>query len=181
MNNIKVYIVNGFPESGKTTFEDKTIELLKECKIHGFRFSTIDGVKELAKEIGWNGVKNDKSRKFLSDLKDLLTEYNDYPVKHLKKSIIKAIYGTKKNPKNISNAVVFIDCREPKEIKKLVKEFKAKTICVRRPEVEKGSYSNHADANILDYNYDYYIWNKGTIEELENSIMEFINSEIIGG
>ena len=33
----------------------------------------------IAKECGWGGEKDDKARKFLSDLKRTLVEYNDYP------------------------------------------------------------------------------------------------------
>ena len=41
--------------------------------------STVDFVKEIAKKCGWKGEKDLKNRKFLSDLKDLLTNWNNVP------------------------------------------------------------------------------------------------------
>ena len=176
---MKIFIVNGFPESGKTTFED----YCKEKLIQGphrnkvYYFSTITNVKRLAEEIGWDGKKTPKDRKFLSDLKDLLTEYNDYPYHSVKKEIQKIITKTGGKTKDY---IFFIDCREPQEIKKIAKDLRAETICIRRPEVESIIQSNHADSEILSIDYDYYIWNKGTLKDFENNIDIFINEVIEG-
>lgn len=43
--------------------------------------SSVDKVKEAAKIIGWNGGKEEKDRKFLSDLKELSSGYNDMQIK----------------------------------------------------------------------------------------------------
>ena len=45
--------------------------------------SSITPIKDLAKLCGWGGEKNEKSRKFLSDLKQLLIDYN-YNLIHIK-------------------------------------------------------------------------------------------------
>ena len=66
-------------------------------------------------------------------------------------------------------------CREPQEIKKFVDRLGAKTVCVRRKEAENAAVSNHADANVLDYEYDYYIDNNDTLEELKIKAKEFCN------
>ena len=105
---MSIYIVNGAPGAGKTTFENN-VE-----KITGDRFcyilSTITPITEIARNVGWNGTKDLKSRKFLSDLKDLLTEWNDYPFKYICEEVKRiegcwTEYGI--NPKSI---VFFIDC-----------------------------------------------------------------------
>ena len=49
--------------------------------------STVDKVKEIAAECGWDGVKSPKNRKFLSDLKDLLTEWGDVPYKDIERKL----------------------------------------------------------------------------------------------
>ena len=41
--------------------------------------STIDYVKDIAKVLGWDGTKTLENRRMLSDLKDLLTRWNDSP------------------------------------------------------------------------------------------------------
>ncbi len=69
----KLIIINGVARSGKDTF----IDIFKSLNPNTINISSIDKVKELAREMGWDGTKDDKSRKFLSDLKDLWTDYNN--------------------------------------------------------------------------------------------------------
>ena len=73
MTGLKIVIVNGAPGSGKTSFESFCQDKMGDyCQIR----STVDLVKEIALfYTGWNGEKDLKSRKFLSDLKDLLSQY----------------------------------------------------------------------------------------------------------
>ena len=61
-----IYIVNGFPGSGKTTFE-KYVKLLVKDNIAVYTMSTIDIVKHIATGLGWDGVKTAADRKFLSN------------------------------------------------------------------------------------------------------------------
>lgn len=70
--------------------------------------------------------------------------------------------------------VIFVMCREPKEIHKFVDRLGAKTLCIRRAEAENAEMSNHADKEVLNYNYDYYIDNNGTLEELEQKAKDFL-------
>lgn len=70
--------------------------------------------------------------------------------------------------------VIFVMCREPQEIQKFVDRLGALTLCVRRATVENSETSNHADADIFNFKYDYYIDNNGTLEELEQKAKEFL-------
>ena len=72
--NKKIFIINGSGGVGKDTF----VELVSEFASI-MNFSSVDKVKDIAKEIGWNGTKTEKDRKFLSDLKILTAEYCDMP------------------------------------------------------------------------------------------------------
>ena len=173
---MKIYVVNGFPESGKTTFEEYCKSQLKP-KYQTYIFSTITNVKKIAEEIGWDGRKTLKDRKFLSDLKDLLTEYNDYPYHSVKKEIQRIIAKVKGKTEH---HIIFIDCREPEEIKKICKDLHAKSLCIRRPDIETNIHSNHADGEVLNYEYDYYIWNKNDLNDFYLNIDTFIKEEIIG-
>ena len=65
--------------SGKDLFCDLCLNYMASRGIMGGKISTIDAIKKLAIQIGWSGLKEPKDRKFLSDLKDLCTEYNDFP------------------------------------------------------------------------------------------------------
>ena len=76
----KLVIINGMPMSGKSQFVEYCLKILDD---YGAEISTVDFVKELAQEAGWDGVKRPKDRKFLSDLKDLLTEWGNIPYKKI--------------------------------------------------------------------------------------------------
>jgi hypothetical protein len=78
------------------------------------------------------------------------------------------------NPKE--EGVVFIHCREPKEIARICKEMNAESLLITRDEVETEKQSNHADADIYNYNYDYTICNDDTLEEFEQAAIRFLTA-----
>ena len=172
---MSVYIINGAPGSGKSTFCQKVIDIVG--KNWGYELSTVDLVKEIATDLGWNGEKTLKNRKFLSDLKDLLTEWNDIPFKHTTKHvrIIKEHFDNFNLDSD--EAAIFINCREPEEIERLKQALNAKTILIRRDKAENGSVSNHADANVLNYKYDIEIRNNGDLRELAYLALDFVEKE----
>ena len=117
------------------------------------------------------GNKDEKSRKFLSDLKVLTSQYNDLPFKRIQNQIDEFNKDEKYN-------VLLIDIREPEEIRKLCNNYNyVKTILIRRNSV-KNITSNMADAGVFDYDYDFVIENNGTIDELKNTVKNFIKENI---
>lgn len=167
---MKIIIVNGMPESGKTTFEQICTQFCEEFGIDIEILSTITPIKILAEKIGWDGRKTPKDRKFLSDLKDLCTNYSDYSINWIKSEINKF----PNYPKEKNKIIIFIDTREPEEIERLKSEWNAKTLLIRRSSVENNKQSNHADANVLEYDYDYAIYNNGTIDKLQKIAKNFM-------
>ena len=170
---MKIYILNGKAGSGKTTFF-KLIE--EKCRNYVYNYSTVDLVKKVAYGCGWDGSKTPENRKFLSDLKDLLTEWDDVPYKDCLKEIkritsLADIYDVEHD-----DWAIFIDCREPKEIQKFVDRLGAKTIFIDR-KIEDYNASNHADANVENFKYDIVINNNGTLEDLAAIAMNFIKTE----
>ena len=152
----KVFITNGSAGNGKDTFA----EFLGEY-ISVFKYSSIDLVKEMYESIGIDrNNKSEKKRKLYSDTKDMLTKYDDIPFKD-----ITSIVNDFKN-NSIEAEVLLIDIREPEEIARAVETFGAKTILIKNSNVEK-IVSNHADANVENYEYDYIIENDGSLEQLE--------------
>ena len=104
--------------------------------VMGGKISTIDFVKRIATQVGWNGLKEAKDRKFLSDLKDLLTEYNDVPFTVVENQIRQSYFHFNKEMKIPENRIVFfVHCREPQEIQKFVDRLGAETLIIRREEV----------------------------------------------
>lgn len=171
-SNLKVVIVNGMPGCGKTTFENYCKEEMGAyCEI----ISTIDIIKKMAQIGGWNGEKDPKSRKLLSDLKDLWSNYNDLSFNTIKKFINSweeelKYYNVQKQPH-----ILFVDSREPEEIKRFKDELGAITVCIRRPSVETRQQSNHADAEVFNFNYNINIWNDGTEDDLKEIAIGFVN------
>lgn len=154
--------------SGKDTWAS-----LLNKYIPTLKYSIVDLPKEAAKVLGWDGGKTEKDRKFLSDVMDLSTEYNDAPFK----DVLSIVTDFKNNL--LENEVLIIDMRDPKDIARAVETFGAETILIRNPNVRK-IVSNHADANVERYKYDYIIENDGTLEQLERVAKLFICDVICG-
>ena len=169
---MKYFIINGRPRSGKDTFVNFCLE---ELGAFGKLISTVDFVKKIATECGWDGTKDLKNRKFLSDLKDLLTNWGDVPYKKTLQEI--DMFKFDLDYWDVSDkGVVFIMCREPKEIERFERELNAKSVLIRRASVEFEQQSNHADSEVLNHKYDYIIENNGTVDELKEKAKEFLKN-----
>ena len=164
----KIYILNGVGISGKGEFASRLNKY-----IPSYKYSIVDLVKEAGKLLGWDGAKTEKDSKFLSDLVDLATEYNDMPFR----DVLSIVTDFKNNL--IQTPVLIIDMRDPKDIARAVETFGAQTILIRNPNVEQIE-SNHADANVENYEYDYIVENDGTLEQLEKVAKMFCCDIICG-
>ena len=101
-------VINGAGGVGKDTLCSMAKSAFKVNNI-----STITPIKHIAKRCGWDGRKDDKARKFLSDLKKLCVEYNDYPTEWAYKIYLDFL--------NSDEDILFVHIREPEEIEKFVK------------------------------------------------------------
>lgn len=167
MHDKIVIIVNGKPRAGKDTFA----LLLNKCE-KVYKYSAIDKVKAIALDCGWKGGKTEKDRKFLADLKDLTTKYSDMSFRDLEDKVI-GFYCD-----DIKENILLIDIREPKDIKRAVEEFDAISVFIKNDRVPAVT-SNEADANVENFEYDYYITNNGTIADFEKSIRGFYYNVIM--
>ena len=151
---MKIIVINGQGGVGKDLFvgycgyEDSGI----------YNISIIDGVKAAAETLGWTGGKELKDRKFLSDLKDLTAEYNDFPFQHLIAEISIAEKKYKWYHESHNEFICFVHARELDDIDRLVYDYGARALIIRRPEVEG----------------DYEIWNDGNLYQLKDKAEKFI-------
>lgn len=172
-SGLRVVIVNGRPGCGKTTFEEMCMGILgpSYCKSR----SSIDKIKEIAREGGWNGEKDASGRKLLSDLKRIFSEYNDLPAQ----DIIQFLKGWESELEmyNVgsTNHILFVDVREPENIEKLKKRLNAVTVLIRRPGDDDVETSNDSDLSVFNYNYDCTILNTGDLEHLKFAAQAFLN------
>lgn len=160
----KIYVTNGSAQNGKDSFA----EFLGKY-ISVYKYSSIDLVKDMLEFAGVpKEPKTEEYRLLCSDLKDRLTKYDDIPFK----DVISIVTDFKNN--KIEAEVLLIDIREPEEISRAVETFGAETILAHNPNVEKVE-SNHADANVERYKYDYIIRNGGTLEDLDALASMFVD------
>ena len=171
-----VIIINGKGGSGKDTICDI---LNKHYPVTNI--STITKVKQAARLIfGWKGGKEAKDRKFLSDLKDLWTNYNDGPFKYAYEQYKKF----RDKPATAYNEIMVIHVREPREIEKLkkaisVEEFECKTLLITSERTDDHGYGNHADDDVEAYAYNYVYHNDGALEDLDQNFMQFFHTVMV--
>lgn len=174
---MKVVIMNGSGGVGKDTFVEYMHEYLALRHVKMTHASIIDPIKKMAKpvEMFFGFDKDEKLRKFWSDLKILSDETYDYPFKKLMHSY--KIFA------EIEPAGVFVvDMREAKDIDRFITELTGKyyltrgDICVlqikngRVPKIE----SNIADAQVDTIVYDETIYNDADLDNLRNEAHKFV-------
>ncbi len=170
MNKL-VMVINGAGGVGKDTLCDLSAKHFKVRNI-----SSVDPIKEIATFCGWTGVKDDRARKFLHDLKTLTAEYNDFPTSW-------ALNVFREFLEN-DEEILYVHIREPWEIEKFVKATNgvAKTLLVRGgARTRCGAYGNAADDCVEQYTYDYYFMNDKPLDEAEKDFCEMLSNILNDG
>lgn len=181
----KVVIINGKPQSGKDTFckyaqgycdDDESANTLI--------ISSVDPLKEMLTQLGWDGTKTDKIRDILMDMKQLWVQNQDGPTMFLFNNILefhKAYTG--------EDNIVFVHIREPEEIKKLVNAltgFESMGIdVISLLVIRKGgedtpnqpAETRRSDDEVLinSYEYDVTINNDEDLIKLQELAAEFVD------
>ncbi len=159
-----VVIINGAGGVGKDTLCELASRHFKITNV-----SSITPIKEIAAEFGWNGQKDDKSRRFLAELKRLSVEYNDFPTRWAVERYREFLLS--------DSDILFVHIREPEEIEKLVRatDGRAKTLLIRGGErTRQTAYGNAADDLVENYSYDYYYVNDKPLEVAEGEFVSLL-------
>jgi len=169
---ITALIINGVARSGKDTF----IELLRrQPNTHVVAISSIDPVKFIASKFEWKGEKTNKDRLMLSNLKDMLTEYNDFPFKTATNYLAETFHITEM-PVGTKHLFYCVQSREPEDIEKYKGYFNqnqinTKTVLIKRQEAQLKTPNNHADQGVFKYAYDLCLNNNKNIKKFEKEIV----------
>ena len=166
-----VIIINGSGGCGKDAV----------CKIAAKYYKTenqsaIDGIKTAAKLLGWTGSKDLKDRKFLSDLQDLSTAYNNFSIRN--------IFTKYQNFMKSDNELMFVHIRKPVDIASFLEKItasggKAATLLISRTGVNPGGFGNNADDGVQNYKYDYvYVNDTKSLADLETDILPYLRNII---
>jgi hypothetical protein len=172
-NNMKVIIINGTATTGK----DKFVKLFKnETTYRVKNYSSVDKVKSVAEiAFGWNGKKDNKSRKLLSDIKRAWSEFNDGPTNDIIKKIEIDLNYCLENDKKINNNIYFLHIREPHEIEKMKNIYGNNCITVLIRKDVGDIPDNNSDKNVEDFEYDYIYENNGGIDNLKECVLDLYN------
>ena len=110
----------------------------------------------------------------------MLTEWDDIPYRRTRIEIEDFEEKMfKMGGKYAENSVMFIHCREPKEIQRFKDEFGALTLLIRRDAAEEKNWQNESDKSVLNYTYDAIVANNGSLEDLRHSAEYFLR-EVLG-
>ena len=171
--------INGSGGTGKDSFVDFCKTVAYSQDIFVANLSTVDKVKKAGRILGCTG-KSEEDRKFLSDLKDLAKKYNNHSRTYIEEQI-RYFHSS-----NTLNTIIFVHAREPEEIAEFKKYFVENgivddflSVLVSNSNVKKID-TNHADGNVNNYLYDYYIENNRELDELRDIakvFVSYINSE----
>lgn len=164
-----VIIINGAGGAGKDTLCDLAA---KHYQVENV--SAITPIKDIARNCGWNGEKDAKSRKFLSDLKRAFIEYNDLPTKYLFAQYEKFLES--------KNQILFVQIREKDEIEKFKKlvTISCRTLLVDRQNINVEKWGNASDDEVRNYQYDLYFKNDRSLTEIEQEFVSLLSSLING-
>jgi len=169
---MKAFIINGAGGCGKDTFIKYFTEVAGSEYV--LNISTVDYIKKIAHDLGWKEQKDNKSRKFLSDLKDMATFWADIPFQDVTSKSYQFnddlfMYGVDRK------GFIFIHCREPEEIERLRIELKLPvfTLLIRRAGHQ--IYGNHADDEVENYHYNFIIENDEDLQKLKEKAINFYN------
>ena len=172
MKEKMIIVINGTAESGKDTLCELAAKHYR-CQ----NVSSIDPIKQMATVGGWSGLKDTKSRKLLSDLKNAMIEYNDLPTKYL----ISKYYEFEQS----NDDILFVHIREADEICKFLDAIKPSddvetrnlVLIVRRG--EHRLVGNDADDEVEQCPYDAVFVNDTGLEMAEKKFVHMIETAIL--
>lgn len=174
-----ILIFNGYPQSGKTTFQNM-IANRHDSIIYSSIKPIMDFVDNMIYNCGYKDLetlynkekckKSDVYRRFLSNAKKMLYEVDNGDF--INKIILDKVYSFVDDK---DCEFFMIDIREPKHIKSftdsvlsdinLVNKLMVKTVLIEGK--NERLYFNNSDDNVEKYSYDYKIKNLYSLEELE--------------
>lgn len=149
-----VIVINGRGGVGKDTLCNSLCTVFRVMNV-----SAITPIKDIAKAYGWNGEKDEKSRRFLAELKRVFADYNDLPNNYLLEEYEKFVSNDME--------VLCVHIRERDQIEKFLRSIAlpAVTILIKRDmQIPEETLGNDADDRVEEYCYDYVFYNSGPVE-----------------
>ena len=176
-----VVMVSGRAGEGKTTFTDFCIDtLLEKYQRIGKKVSFAQGVKKIAREFGWDGLKSESGRKLLQMVGNIGRQYNLNIWANMALTDIQYI------KKYIGADIVFIDdWRFTNEGLLISDNFETIKARMQRPEkyhllLGTDAYNDISEVQlplpgdkIYSKFYDVIVYNLGNLEDLKKTAEAF--------
>jgi hypothetical protein len=158
-----VIVINGKGGSGKDTFCDLAAQRYRVRNI-----SAITPIKEIAATFGWNGEKDNRARRFLSDLKAAFAAYNDLPNRYLLSEYEAFLQS--------EDDILFVHIREGEQIDRFRHGVHSCciTLLICSARTDSDTYGNVSDDEVEHYSYDYRYQNDTPIEQLPADVCAFL-------
>lgn len=158
----QVIIVNGFSGCGKDTFINQVKEIVGSENV--YHISIIDSVRNWAEEhLGYNGERDTQSRQMLFHCKKMLEAWSDFPYQY----ILDKVHERKEK-------YIFITARAMDDIDRLVAHFAATTLLIHKHYINWRIPDNSDDRDVLNREYDYTVYNDGSLAELKEAAKNFV-------
>lgn len=159
-----IFVINGSGGVGKDTVCAMAARFWRVQNI-----SSITPILDVARAAGWDGAKTPASRRFLSQLKEVCTEFNDLPFRYCMEQLANFRQG--------DNEILLVHIREPEEIDRFRQAAGegCKAVLVRRPalEQERGLLGNRSDDGVGEYAYDGVFLNDGPLDGMPEKVRSF--------
>lgn len=160
-----VFVINGSGGVGKDTVCNAATKFWRVQNI-----SSITPILHVARAAGWDGEKTPSARRFLSQLKEVCTAFNDLPFRYC----MEQYAAFQQNDAEL----LFVHIREPEEIERFRQAVgtNCHAVLVRRPALEqaRGALGNRSDDGVDAYDYDGILLNDGTLEQLPQKVYVFL-------
>lgn len=163
--SIHIFVLNGSPRSGKDTF-CTLVEKYGVVK----HFSYVDFTRNMLDKAHIDyRKKTDKDRQLLEIINNALEVYDDIPMKDICENVLYAI-----SKADFRNLFIFVDIRKPENIKRFLEKYPdAKTLYIDDgKELSNATVSDHS---VKDYDYDYYIMNDSSLDDLQKKVDSFFH------
>jgi len=167
-----VVVINGRPRAGKDTFVAYTKHHLSIKGYAGASFSSIQPVKDMINNAGiYVGAKTDKDRDLMSEIGDAVEKHSEFRFENCMSQVV-SFHLNKSAP-----GVIFLHIREKHLIDKMenwVKDLPKTQFLkiILKSDRSQNVTSNASDANVDDIIYDHYLFNNGTLADLDATVQD---------
>ncbi len=167
--NTVAFMANG-PTAGKSTAAGLMASILAEKEVKTVVVPFAKPVKDIATQMGWDGLKDDKGRTLLEDVGMGGRRYFPDTWVNLWSQSVLDMWTEDRNLVVLSD-----DCRFPNEVER-IKRFGGILIKIKKEGVERSDLVSE-QYQPQDSMFDYVIENNGTMKELENELRKIVEEQ----